>query len=80
MSVASPMPSACTPIRLRSGSRSDPGRPNHQRASYSRNPVTLISALVSKPKLFGLASPTILNALAGTPDRKKILFGFAVCR
>src|ERR671924_979271 len=65
-SVAIPMPSACTPMRLSSGSCGEPARPNHQRASYSRKPEGLITACVSKPKVLGLAR------LTGAADKDEV--------
>src|SRR6185437_1181668 len=61
ISVPSPMPSACTPTRFSSGALSEPGWPNHQRASYSRKPVGFTSPLVSNANVLGLAWLTILK-------------------
>src|SRR3954452_8701686 len=49
MSVPSPMPSACTPMRLISS-------PSSQRASYSRNPVGFTSGSDSYAYVFGFSA------------------------
>src|SRR3954464_2434576 len=60
-SVPSPMPSACTPIRLISCG-------NSQRASYSRKPVGLTSGDCSNAKVLGVSRETGLGTI-GRPWR-----------
>src|SRR5436309_4983932 len=83
------MPSACTPIRLSSGGWVEPGWPNHQRASYSRKPVDLMSGAVSKARVLGDRFSDSLGSIAISAqqrlhqrcnlDRRKIGKGVRYC-
>ena len=61
-----PMPSAVTPIRFNSGAVLAPGTPNHQRASYSRKPVALISGQFSNSSVFGRRSDRGFGNMRGS--------------
>ena len=65
--VPSPSPSACTPSRLSSGAFALPGIPNHQRASYSRNPVGLTSGRRSKSAVLDFKSARGFGSITRIP-------------